>query len=68
METLLMSVVQLVIVAIVYLVAYRTGFRAAQAKASLIVRELASPMERLLENLNRAVDQALEREEKQHGR
>ena len=68
METLLMAVVQLVIVAIVYVVAYRSGFRAAQARASLIVRELASPMERLLENLNRTVDQALERGEKQQGR
>ncbi len=68
METLLMSVVQLVLVAIVYLVAYRGGYRAAQAKASLIVRELASPMERLVEDLNRRVDQALERDENRPGR
>jgi predicted PurR-regulated permease PerM len=68
MKTLLMSVVQLVLVAIVYLVAYRDGYRAAQAKASLIVREFASPMERLVEDLNRTVDEALEREENRPGR
>jgi hypothetical protein len=67
METALLATVQLIIVALVYVFAYRSGFKTAQAKASDIVRELASPMERLIENLDRAVDAAIEREEKRQG-
>ena len=67
MDTLLLSMVQLIIVALVYVFAYRSGFKAAQAKASHIVRELAFPMERLIESLDRSVDEAIEREKKRQG-
>jgi len=67
MDTLLLSMVQLIIVALVYVFAYRSGFKAAQAKASLIVREMASPMTRLIDNLDRTVDEAIKRGEKGEG-
>lgn len=52
MGTLFMSMVQLAIVAIVCVVAYRSGFKAA--KAALLVREFAFPVGRLLGNLSNA--------------
>ncbi len=67
MHTALFATVQLMIVSLVYVFAYRSGFKAAQAKTSLIVRELASPMERVIENLDRSVDEAIEREKKRQG-
>jgi hypothetical protein len=66
MQTALLATVQLIIT-LVYVFASRSGYKTAQAKASHILWELASPMERLIENLDRAVDTAIEKEEKRQG-
>ena len=49
---------QLSLVTIVFVFAYRAGYRAAQSKAVSVVKEFADPVTSLLDQLNESLEQA----------
>jgi hypothetical protein len=68
METLWTALIQLGFVGIVYLAAYRHGFKASQSKSAAIVRQFSTPVDEMLNGLDREIDKALERQKKQNGK
>jgi archaellum component FlaF (FlaF/FlaG flagellin family) len=60
MDTLIWVIAQLVLVAIVYVVAYKNGYKAAQIWAASTVQEFSEPVNELLDALSRTVDESLE--------
>ena len=54
---------QLALVTIVYVFAYRAGYRAANSKAMSVVREFADPVTCLLDQLKDSIDEAAEGED-----
>lgn len=62
MKSFLFVISQLALVTIVYVLAYRAGFRAANSKAMSVVREFAKPAECLLDQLKDSIDEAVEGE------
>lgn len=52
--------VQLAFVSLVYYAAYRCGYKAAQVKAADILRNCRTPINTMLDQLDRAVDEAVE--------
>ena len=64
MESLWTAPLQLIFVGIVYYAAYRHGFRASQAKNAAIVHEFSRPVNQLMEQLDRDIDTALEKQKK----
>ena len=63
MKSFLFVFAQLTLVTIVYFFAYRAGYRAAQSKAMSVVKEFASPVTSLLDQLNESMDKAAEDED-----
>lgn len=59
MGTLLWTVGQLVLVAVVYIFAYKNGYKAAYARAASTVQEFSEPVNELLYKLRQTVDQSL---------
>lgn len=51
---------QLALVTIVYVFAYRAGYRAANSKAMSVVRGFADPVTCLLDQLKDSIDEAVE--------
>jgi hypothetical protein len=49
---------QLSLVTIVFIFAYRAGYRAAQSKAVSVVKKFADPVTSLLDQLNESIEQA----------
>jgi hypothetical protein len=62
METVLLSIAQLVLVAAVYFFAYKNGYKTAQAKAASIVQEVSDPVNNLLDRLNKTVAELIPHE------
>ena len=54
---------QLTLVTIVYVFAYRAGYRDAQSKAMSVVRKFADPVTSLLHQLNESIEEAAEDED-----
>lgn len=52
METLLVTIVQLMFVAIVYSAAYKSGYNEAHDRAVSTIREFSGPMSDLVHTLN----------------
>ena len=48
----------LILVTVIYVFAYRMGYKDAQAKALFAVREVAEPVSCLLDQLNETLDEA----------
>lgn len=49
---------QLTLVSLVYVFAYRAGYRSAQSKAISVVKKFADPVTCLLDSLNDTIDEA----------
>jgi len=49
---------QLSLVTIVFIFAYRAGYRAARSKAVSVVKKFADPVTSLLDQLNESIEQA----------
>ena len=49
---------QLSLVTIVFIFAYRAGYRAAQSKAMSVVKKFADPVTSLLDQLNESIEEA----------
>jgi hypothetical protein len=62
MKSLLFVLLQLTLVTIVYVFAYRAGYRSAQSKAMSVVRKFADPVTCLLDQLNGPLREAEEDE------
>lgn len=62
MGTLLLALAQLVLVAVVYIVAYKNGYKEAHTRAASTVQEFSKPVNELLDRLTLTVDQSLESE------
>ena len=63
MKSFFFAFSQLVLVTVVYVFAYRAGYRAAQSKAMSVVREFANPVTSLLDQLKDSIDEAAEGQE-----
>lgn len=55
MEIAFLAVTMLPLVTAVYFVAYRSGYKSAQAKAAAAVKDVAAPVSELLERLQQAM-------------
>ena len=63
MKSFFFVISQLALVTIVYVFAYRAGYRAANSKAMSVVREFANPVTCLLDQLKDSIDEAVESED-----
>jgi hypothetical protein len=66
MQSLFLLLAHLCLVTLVYIFAYRTGYRAAKYRALSTVRKIAKPGSCLLEELNETFDGAPEVEDEKH--
>lgn len=64
MEKLFLILAQLTLVTIVYYFAYKSGYKASQAKAEAVVKEFTGPVNSLFDKLNQEVNQAIENEKR----
>jgi len=62
-ETFLISSAQLLFVALVYSMAYKSGYNAAHDKAVSTIREFSGPVPELLDRLNETLYEAPEIED-----
>lgn len=60
MKSFLFILAQLTLVTLVYVFAYRAGFRNAQSKAISVVKKFADPVTCIRDGLNESVDEATE--------
>ena len=60
MKPFLFIVAQLTLVTLVYVFAYRAGYRSAQSKAISVVKKFADPVTCLLDSLNASIDETAE--------
>lgn len=67
MKSFLFIFAQLTLVTLVYVFAYRAGYRNAQTKAISVVKKFADPVTCLLDGLNESIDQATEEQNKKDG-
>ena len=67
METFLISAAQLLFIALVYSMAYKTGYNAAHEKAVSTIREFSGPVTELLDKLNETLYEAPEIEDEDQG-
>ena len=67
MHSFFLILALLCLVAAVYTFAYRTGYRSAQCKALLSIKEVAEPVSCLIEELNSTIDKALDDEAEKKG-
>lgn len=56
MDTIWIIIGLLALVSTVYVSAYRLGYRASQARAEALVREMRAPVEDMLARLHRELD------------
>lgn len=59
MSVLMLTIGLLTLITVVYFTAYKSGYKAAQAKAASAVQELSVPVGELIDKLNQSVDQAI---------
>ena len=64
MKSLFLILAQLSLVTIVYVFAYRAGYRSAQSKAVAVVKKFADPVTCLLDSLNESIDETLDDDKK----
>ena len=62
MKSFFFVISQLALVTIVYVFAYRAGYRAANSKAMSVVKEFADPVTCLLDELKESIDEAVKSE------
>ena len=62
MKSFLFVLSQLTLVTVVYVFAYRAGYRSAQSKAMSVVRKYADPVTSLLDQLSESIEEAEEDE------
>jgi hypothetical protein len=56
MESFLLIIVLLTLVTIVYVSAYKIGYKAAQAKAASVMQEFSEPVTELMDKLHQSVE------------
>ena len=66
MKSLFLILAQLSLVSLVYIFAYRAGYRSAQSKAVSVVRKFADPVNCLLDSLKDSIDETLDDDKKAH--
>jgi hypothetical protein len=64
LEKILLILAQLTLVTLVYYFAYKSGYKASQAKAEAVVKEFTDPVNNLFDKLNQEVNRATEAEKK----
>ena len=64
MRSLFFILAQLSLVTLVYVFAYRAGYRSAQSKAVSVVRKFADPVNCLLDSLKDSIDETLDDDNK----
>ena len=64
MKSFFFVISQLALVTIVYVFAYRAGYRSAQEKAVSAVKRFAEPVNCLLDSLREAIDEVAKEEDK----
>jgi uncharacterized protein YpmS len=64
MKSFFFILAQLTLVTLVYVFAYRAGYRNAQSKAISVVKKFADPVTCLLDSLNESIDEATEEQNK----
>ena len=65
MQSFLFVLALLILVTVIYVFAYRMGYRDAKSKALFAVREVADPVNCLLDQLNATLDKAADSESQQ---
>ncbi len=60
MGTLFLTIFHVVIVAAIYITAYRTGYRSCQAESRRHAEEYTAPLTKMLEELNLDIERFLE--------
>ncbi len=63
MEQPFTILLQLALVVVIYLAAFRHGFKSSQKKISAIVHEFSEPVTELIDKINQEIDQAVAAEE-----
>jgi hypothetical protein len=63
MEQFLAIFLQLAFVALVYVTAYRHGFKASQKKIATIVHDFSEPVTELIDQINQEIDKVVAAEE-----
>ncbi len=66
MKSLLLILAQLSLVTLVYVFAYRAGYRSAQSKAISVVKKFADPVTCLLDSLSENIDESMKGEDKKN--
>ena len=64
MKSLFLVLAQLSLVTLVFVFAYRAGYRSAQSKAASVVRKFADPVTCLLDSLKESIDETLDDDKK----
>ena len=64
MKLFLFAIIQLTLVTLVYIFAYRNGYKASLSKTEAMVKEFSNPVTALLDQLNEMVDQPGDESEK----
>jgi hypothetical protein len=64
-ETFVIALAQLMFVALVYVMAYKSGYNAAHDKAVSTIREFSGPVNELLDRLNETLYEAPEIEDEE---
>ena len=59
METILLAIGQLALVAIVYYFAYKKGYEASLEKAMALIKEFSGPVNDLFDKLNKSTDESI---------
>ena len=66
MKSFFLVLAELSLVSLVYVFAYRAGYRSAQSKAISVVKKFADPVTCLLDTLNETIDDAVEDEDEKN--
>jgi hypothetical protein len=64
MKSFLFVMAQLSLVTLVYVFAYRAGYRSAQSKAISVVKKFADPVTCLLDSLSENIEESVNAEDK----
>ena len=64
MQSFFLILAQLSLVTLVYVFAYRAGYRSAQSKAISVVKKFADPVTCLLDSLSETIDEPVNDEDK----
>jgi hypothetical protein len=66
MKSFFLVLAQLCLVTLVYVFAYRAGYRSAQSKAISVVKKFADPVTCLLDSLRDTIDESCKEEDHKH--